>query len=77
MDDKTMHHARSIVAVITHASHAIHTHISPYLTMSCLSSAVMFFFIFDSAIRGQNRPLFSYLRAKQIGSGSVAIRASC
>lgn len=42
-DEATMHHPRSIIAVIKHTSHAIHTHISPYLTMSRLSLAVVFF----------------------------------
>lgn len=51
---KTIMHV-SIVAVIIHApSHAIHTHISPYLTMPCLSSiCYSSFFLFDSAIRGK------------------------
>ena len=66
---QAMHHARLVVAVIAHTSHAIHAHISPYLTMSCLSSAVVLF-RFDFVIRGKaGRPLFSYLLAKQIGSG--------
>jgi hypothetical protein len=40
------------------------------LSVLCSCRLPSFFFYFNSAIRGQSRPLFSYLLAKQIGSES-------